>query len=175
MRPNGFTLIELIVGIVVMAVALAFLSASYLPLASRSVDPLLEMKASELASAFFSELRSKRFDENSDPDGGQLRCDETGQAACTVQASFGPDGAEASRQDFDDIDDYHGLSLIGDAIESINGTPLVGKYSDYRVNFQVSYQGGLLGLNATAAKLVTITITLPKGNQLRFSTIRSNY
>jgi len=174
MRPNGFTLIELVIGIIVLAVAMLFLTTSYLPLASRSVDPLLEMKASELASALFSELRSKRFDEHSDPDGGRFRCGEPGVDACTADTDFGPDGGE-TRQDFDDIDDYHNLTLVGDAISSVAGVPLTGKYSDYRVNFQVSYQGTAVGLTAASAKLIVITVTLPKGNTVQYSTIRSNY
>lgn len=174
MRRNGFTLIEMVIGIVTLAVAMVFFTSAYLPLATRSVDPLLEMKASELASALFSELRSKRFDEHSDPNGGLIRCGEQG-TACTAEASFGHDSGESNRVDFDDIDDYHNLSLQGDAIASITGEPIVGKYRDYSVLVQVRYSGTLVGMPHDAAKQVVVTITLPKGDTLQFSTIRSNY
>lgn len=174
MRHNGFTLIEMVIGIVTLAVAMVFFTSAYLPLATRSVDPLLEMKASELASALFSELRSKRFDEQSDPDGGIVRCGEQG-TVCTVEANFGKDSGESSRVDFDDIDDYHNLSLQGDAIASITGAPIVGKYRDYTLDMQVRYSGSVLGMPNNAAKQIVLTITLPKGDTLQFSTIRSNY
>lgn len=176
-QHKGFTLIEMVIGIIVLAVAMLFFTSAYLPLASRSVDPLLEMKASELASALFSELRSKRFDEHSDPNGSLVRCGEQ-STTCTLAGDFGvKDLGESGRTDFDDIDDYHGLKLTGDDISSITGVPLTGKYSDYELKIEVSY----LDLTwhpttqVTNAKRVLLTIKLPKGDSLQFSTIRSNY
>ncbi|WP_427980905.1 type IV pilus modification PilV family protein, partial [Agarivorans sp.] len=75
MRPRvaaGFTLIELIVGIVVMAIALVVISSFLVPQARRSIEPVYQFRAAELGSSLMNEILSKSFDEQSDHTGGGL-------------------------------------------------------------------------------------------------------
>ena len=85
-RVQGFSLVELIVTIVVTAIALTALGVGLLTANRASVDPVVSMRAAALGQAYLEEILSKRFDENNGL-GGVTRCGETGQPACA--ASFG--------------------------------------------------------------------------------------
>ncbi len=189
---RGFTLIELVVGIVVFAIVLTLVTTLLFPQAGRSVDPIMQVRATELAQSFFNEIQSKRFDENGD---SNVRCNEDintdgdlddislGEAACTAAVNFGPDSE--SRSDFDDVDDYHGFAQgVGTATpiiqnslaESIqvSGTNL---YEGFTINITVMYDGDLNGIADAdqSVKRVGIIITLPNQEQIQFATYRRNF
>ncbi|MFT6209390.1 MAG: MSHA pilin protein MshD, partial [Colwellia sp.] len=75
-KPRGFTLIELVVGIVVFSIALMLFTSLIVPQAVRSVDPIFQVRATELAQSLINEIVSKPFDENSNRTGGTARCNE---------------------------------------------------------------------------------------------------
>jgi MSHA pilin protein MshD len=189
---RGFTLIELVVGIVVFAIVLTLVTTLLFPQAGRSVDPIMQVRATELAQSFFNEIQSKRFDENGD---SNVRCNEDintdgdlddislGEAACTAAVNFGPDSE--SRSDFDDVDDYHGFaqgvgtadSIIQNSLaESIQvgGTNL---YEGFTINITVMYDGDLNGIADAdqSVKRVGIIVTLPNQEQIQFATYRRNF
>lgn len=76
---TGFTLIELIIGVVVLAFAFSLIATLIFPQAIRSAEPVLQVRAANLAQAFVEEIQGKAFDDNSAQSGGTLRC---GEAAC---------------------------------------------------------------------------------------------
>ena len=118
-HQRGVTLIELIAAIVILAIALVGITAAVPSAISRSSDTTLEARAVALAQSYLDEILARRFDANSgargippcfidaDPlnPGGMRACSET----------LGPEPDEAliaptySRENFDDVDDYHGL------------------------------------------------------------------
>lgn len=173
----GFTLVESIVGIVVLAISFSVLTALIYPIAEQSAEQLHQVKAAELGQSVLNEIQNKAFDENSDRAGGALRCSELSQGNCsTIMGSEGE-----SRSTFDDVDDYNGLeygSVYNQAdIENSTGQTLAG-YSGYSMRITVAndqnFNGSLAGNNSTA-KLITVIITTPTGNNITFATYRANF
>ncbi|MGL5564240.1 MAG: type IV pilus modification PilV family protein, partial [Plesiomonas sp.] len=73
---RGFTLIELIVGIVLLAVALTGILGLLINQAPQAVDPVQQVRAAQLAQRLSGEILQKSFDEHSDHNGGRYRCGE---------------------------------------------------------------------------------------------------
>ncbi|NQD37291.1 type II secretion system protein [Permianibacter sp. IMCC34836] len=169
---TGFSLIELIVTIVVTAIALTALGVGLLTASRNSADPIVSMRAATLAQAYLDEILSKRFDENN-ASGGVTRCGETGQPACTVTL-----GAEAgeTRANYDDVDDYHGLNE-SPPINAL-GTAQ-SNYDGFRVQISVGYAGSDFnagfGLLQPALKKITVTVTAPIGGSFVFAAYRGNF
>lgn len=72
----GFTLVELVVGIVVMAVAFTIITTLLVTQSRDSIDPLYQMRAADLAQGVLNEITGRSYDENSDHNGGVYRCGE---------------------------------------------------------------------------------------------------
>lgn len=102
-KQQGFTLLELIAGIVLMAfLSVAFL-ATIAPHLVNSVRPQMQIRALEFGQSLMTEIISRKFDEAS-PAGGVPMCNTS---TCTPHINLGPDAGEGTnRQLFDDVDDY---------------------------------------------------------------------
>jgi MSHA pilin protein MshD len=168
-KQQGFTLVELIVGIVTLAIAFSIITTLLVPTAQKSAEQILQIRAAELGQSLMNEISGKAFDENSDRVGGEIRC---GEALITCTTSLGPDGETLDL--YDDVDDYHGLDENGDTFGEL--------YNGYTVSISVcndsNYDGvcGELGVDDNVtAKLISITITDPVGNPINFATYRTNY
>ncbi len=186
---RGFTLIELIVGIVVFAIVLTIVTSILMPQALRSLDPIYQVKGTELANSLMNEIIAKRFDEHSVGSGGLRRCDEdidgdsnytsTGEIACSVASTFGPgnDPGESDRNDFDDVDDFHNYS----GVLNILNRDLQQDYPNYTATVSVVYSVDFttnpvaLATDRSSSKLITIVVTTPNGLALTFSRLRGNY
>lgn len=193
-KQRGFTLIEMIVGIVIFGIALTLVTSLIFPQAGRSVDPIMQVRATELAGTLLREIGAKSFDENGT---GTIRCnddlnddgdlEDAGESACTSAANLGFDSGEsrqASKSNFDDVDDYHGLQQgagYADPIVNSLGEELIldgqSLYAGFSIRVSVVYDGNLDGIadSDQTAKLVTVTINTPGGEALQFATYRSNY
>lgn len=172
---RGFTLVELIVGIVTLGLTFVILSVIIFPQAQRSAEPVLQSRAAALGQALLEEIMSKGFDHNSDFSGGALRCGETGAQPCTDPLLLGPEGEARDR--FNDVDDYHQLELNFPELADALGTDLASRYSNFEFAVAVCYsnQTGECTNTITAFKRVTVTITTPLGQDFQFSAIRGNY
>ena len=194
-HSSGFTLIEMVVGIVIFGVALSLVTALIYPLSGRSVDPVMQVRATELAATLLREISAKKFDENS---GGSVRCNDdlnsdgdytdAGESACTAQINLGPDSGEfrnATTSNFDDVDDYHGLlqgagqtdSVIRNSLGEVLVVDGQTLYAGFSLSVSVTYDGNLDGITDSdhTSKLVTVSVTTPGQEILQFSTYRSNY
>jgi MSHA pilin protein MshD len=188
---KGFTLVELVIGMVVFAVAMVSLTNVFLPQVRKGIDPIWQVRAVTLAQSLTSEIRAKAFDENSGAGGSGGACGDS--LPCTASAALGPDAGE-SRDLFDDIDDYHGLSLQGSDIASAlsNTTTFAGVdvYQGFSAQISVVYDNNADGINDDDAnqdmildsgtligsrKLVSIVILTPAGESMAFSMFRDNY
>lgn len=69
-NKHGFTLIEMVIGIVAFSAVLTIIIGVLAPQATRSVDPIFNVRASELAQSLFNEISAKTFDESSNQTGG---------------------------------------------------------------------------------------------------------
>ncbi len=179
---KGFTLIETIVGIVVLAISFSVLTSLIYPIAQQSAEQLHQVKAAELAQSMLNEIQNKAFDENSDMAGGLLRCGETGASNCSI--NMGPDTVSSTetRATFNDVDDYNGLVYSAGEIKNSQGQTL-NLYLGYTMRISVcndsDYSGpncdGVVDANTSTAKLITVIITTPTDFSLQFSTYRANF
>ena len=173
-RSTGFTLIEIIIGIVVLSIALSIVSTLIAPAEEKSADNILQIKASELAQSLMNDIMSRAFDDNSDMAGGFIRCDEivdTITIACTDEVDFGSEEG-ADRNLFDDVDDFNGYTekknSTNDGIDS--------GYNQFNIEVSVTYAGDDLGLTANRlAKRITIKVTTPLGTGIEFTSHKTNF
>ncbi len=170
-KCSGFSLIELVVGLVLMGIALTFLAAVFFSNPGRSVEPLLQIRAAAFGSALMEEILAKKFDEQT-PEGGV--------PACTVCSTIMGSESEA-RNLYDDVDDYHDSCDSPIALtDALGNSP--DNFNNYQMEVCVIYDGdgydGIADSN-TRAKLITINIYLPPGagvgGPITFSAYKGNY
>ncbi|GIU13847.1 MULTISPECIES: prepilin-type N-terminal cleavage/methylation domain-containing protein [unclassified Shewanella] len=177
---KGFTLIELVVGMVVISIAFVLLSTMLFPQAERAADTLHRVRSAELAHSILNEIWGKRYDQNTNANGGVPACGAPAKPSlglpagedCTDKKDLGPDkinGIEETRNNYNDVDDYNGLTINSPMLNS--SETYAQRYINYKLLVKVEYND-LPSLNT---KLVTIDITTPKGEVMTFNAIRSNY
>ena len=110
---QGFTLIESIVAMVVMAIAMTMLLSIFFPRVEDSGRPQYIVRASALGQSMMNTILSRGFDEKSDPSGSLIRCDDTTANTDITSNAESCLGATGSNEDqivstFDDVDDYQG-------------------------------------------------------------------
>jgi MSHA pilin protein MshD len=179
-KQSGFTLIEIIVGIVVLSITYAVLTNLIYPLASQSAAQVHQVRAAELGQSMINEILGKAFDENSDMSGGFVRCGETSAASCTLSANLGADGSE-NREDYNDVDDYNSISFTDSNILNSQGIIISDVYVGFSMNISVindsdysgAYQAGID--DDKTAKLITITVRSPQSDDYVFSVYKANF
>lgn len=184
-KSNGFTLVELIIGIVILSVSFTVIFSMIVPAATQSALQINQIRASELGKSMLNEVMSKSFDENSDRVSGTLRCGEdinvdgtvdSNDACSTVMGYDGGDEFGGNRSAFDDVDDYNGLTSIDNSL----GGSLSDLYNGFTLLVNVcndsQYDGDCTnGGDNQTAKFIVITVTTPTGNKVVFSSYRSNF
>lgn len=134
LRERGATLIELVISIVVIAIAASAVLGVLSSTVGRSADAMVLSQAVAIAEAYLEEISLKPFD---DPDG--------------------IDG-ETLRPAFDDVDDYNGL--VDDGARDQFGTALA-PLAQYRVTVSVTASTALVGVPGTAAERIDVRVTYP--------------
>jgi MSHA pilin protein MshD len=122
-NSKGFTLLEVLVTVVVIAIAATAIMSVFSSTIRRSADPLIQQQAIAIAEAYIEEIQTKAF---SDPD--QV---ETG-------------GAEAgeSRATFDDVQDYNGISGADVEDQNVGGVGIDLTAYDVSVSVNAATLGG---------------------------------
>lgn len=147
---RGFSLVELIVMIVVIAVGLAGILVVYNESVRGSADPLVQKQALAVAEAMVDEVQLNSFDPVA--------------------------GSGATRDQFNDVDDYNGYTSTG--VVDIFGVAVPG-LSAYNVAVSVAADGNLgpggSQVPSTNAKLITVTVTGPTGVALTVTGYKVNY
>lgn len=145
---RGVTLIELIVSLVVIALAGVALLATMGFVASSSGQSLAQVQAQAIADAYLNEALGKPF---SDPDGSDT---------------------ETTRATFDDVDDYNGLS---DTTARDQFGTAIGGPGRFQVSVAVVASSGLTGVPSSAVKRVDVTVRAPDGTQTLASGYRTSH
>ena len=76
-KVRGFTLIEIIIGIVVLSIALTGGLSLLISQVDAYRDPLIKEKSVQIAKRVVHEIQIRAYDEKSDIGGGIFRCSET--------------------------------------------------------------------------------------------------
>ena len=171
---RGFSLVEVVITIVIIGIALTAAVAGWGNIARHSSDVMWQTRVSYLGQAYLEEILSRRYDELT-PAGGSPIC-----APCSTEGSFGPDDSE-TRETFDDVDDYHGLTE--NAVGLFNALVTAGgiqPYNGYQVSVQVRHVGGdyFSAGNEELVKQIVVTVSPPKNtgqSPVQFSALRGNY
>lgn len=181
---RGFTLIELIVGIVLLAVALTGILGLLINQAPRAVDPVQQVRAAQLAQRLAGEILQKSFDEQSDHNGGRYRCGETvtGVTIPACSTSYGPDG-EPAPYAYNDVDDFDTAGNWVDANRFTQTSAGVSgdEYPNYQVKIAVSAvdfsDGSFQSCTepCSVGKRIELQVRLPDRSVLDFSLYRGNY
>ena len=150
-RCRGYTLIELIVAITIVAICVSTLLGVIAAVASRSADAVLEQQAIAIAQAYLGEIEQRWV---VDPNG---TLPNTGRA------------------NWDTVGQYNGLSesphdQFGNAI-TVNGIPVLTAYT---VNVAVVQSTALPGITAANARRIDVTVTTPNVS-VKLSGYRTNY
>lgn len=189
-KHAGMTLIEMVVVIVILAIALVGVTGAISSAMSRSANILIETRAPALAQSYLDEIVSRRFDEASAPRGiPPCRGLVLGPRPCTGEGDFGPDGGE-TRAEFDDVDDYHGLDEgygRSQPLQDSEGSERQG-YDNFRVRVSVRYLMSGAGeveealavagelVNDWDAKLITVTVShVSQPDGWQFSVYKANF
>lgn len=145
---DGVTLVELLISIVVVAIAASAVLGVMSMTTARSADPMIRHQAVAIAEAYIEEILLKPL---TDPDG--------------------IDG-EAVRADFDDLDDYDGLSDAGARDQF--GVPIPG-LGDYDVAVTVAPSAALPTTPIADALRVDVVVTHPNAINFALSGYRTRY
>ncbi|RUO75938.1 prepilin-type N-terminal cleavage/methylation domain-containing protein [Idiomarina seosinensis] len=173
-KTRGFTLIEIIIGIVVIAIVIGVVTAGMGPLFRQTVDPWQQVRAAELGQSLMNEIMARKYDEVNT---ASVRCSE-GAGACTVPEATcaGPgnplpdtDGSE-TRADFDDVDDFNCLGINQTGLDNIFGNAIdTAYYNGFTAEVRVSETV------ANEAKQIDIVIVTPQSQRIEFSGVRGNW
>ncbi len=184
----GITLVEMIIALVLMAIAIAAFTSFLVPQIRDSALPSYQTRAAALAQSFLSQIMARSFDQNSDRDGGGIRCDE-GTSVCTPPQALGPDSGESNPSQFNDVDDYIGCWGTPETLSQCQGndrgdiTDVLGessadKYRNFRVEVSVVYDNlnsSAPSLQVTNYKKITVVIFAGYAQPLTLVAIRGNY
>lgn len=147
-QQRGVTIIELLVSIVIVAIAASTVLGVLSMTTAASADPMIRHQATAIAEAYLEEILLKPL---TDPDG--------------------VDG-EVARADFDDLDDYDGLADAGARDQF--GAPIAG-LGDYNVAVGVTPSSGLPAIPAADALRVDVIVTHTNDVNYALSGYRTRY
>lgn len=144
-RSAGFTLVEIVVLIVVVAAALAGVLLVFQNTARGSADPQVRKQALAIAEAMLDEILLSSYD---------LR------------------PGTGARTDFDDVDDYIGYTTAG-GMRDIEGAAIPGLENYNVTSITVDDTAPLGGVGD--AKRITVTVTGPQGFAVTLESWRLQY
>ena len=159
---NGFTLLELVIGIVVFTISLTVVLSLIVPQAEQTAEPFRQVKAAKLGQSLMNDILSRSYDENSDRSPPFETCNVKGNCSTTL----GPE--EANEDDYDDVDDYNGYTV----------NDVGGNYSSFGFTVTVDYDSDLNDSTPTDGltfKRIDIAVTAPDGQVYNFSAYRGSY
>ena len=194
-KVRGFTLIEIIIGIVVLSIALTGGLSLLISQVDAYRDPLIKEKSVQIAKRVVHEIQIRAYDEKSDIGGGIFRCSETvgvggislGDCSaeakcCSAEAKYGTDLGELMLDTLDDVDDFDTAKLCqklsGSYSCSENYLPVVyffsdaadeatqKKYNDYYAGFLVKIEVVPAKISGNADSAKKITVTVRQSDGL---------
>ncbi len=156
---RGFTLVESMIASVVLAAAVVGIASLLTASAHQAMSHEETAMATALGRQLLEEIAAKPM---MDPDDYTM--------------TPGPESGEMGRADFDNVDDYHGLSETGDSISLLGGGVLGVTSGGYTRAVTVEYRAspnGAAGEGDDFA-LVTVRVTTPSKKTFTLSRLVGN-
>jgi len=150
-NQQGVTLVELVISIVILAVAVVGVLSSLGTIVGRSADPMIREQSIAIAEAYLEEISLSQF---------------APVGSCPAVPGAG------GRVNYSHICHYHGLADAG-AIDQ-NGTAVTGLGS-YTIAVTVSNSSNLGGLASAVTLRIDVNVTGPTNETFSLSTYRTNY
>jgi MSHA pilin protein MshD len=145
---RGFTLIELIVAITIVAIVVTTILGAIAGIASRSADAMMQQQAVAIAQAYLDEILQRWV---VDPNGTP---------------------PNSGRGSWDLVDQYNGLTDVGAKDQFGNAIAVL---SAYTVNVSVVQSSALPGIAGAAARRIDINVSGPPNVDIALSGYRTNY
>ena len=182
LKQAGFTLIEIVVSIVIVAIALSALILLTSQSTQRSVDPLYQEQANAIAQAYLEEIMQKEFcDPNWDADGNPLTVTDCAtdctSSACSSCKSAGSGWTTEARASRDDVCDYAGTD--NPPLDQ-TGTVFATGLGDYSVTVTIIDTAAatldtLAGNNGEVVR-IDVSVSNPgMANDVELSAFRANF
>ena len=176
-KQRGFTLIEIVIGIVVLAVALTIVTGVFLPQANKMTTPMYQIKATALGKSIMNQVLIRYYDEVNARSNGAIRCGKEINGVTIACSSLGLDVGETSGNPngFNDVDDYH-VYCNSDAVDTL--AAFTNEYPGYGLNICVANAADQFGETSTldhVAKRVRLTIFMPNNEQILLTSFKGNY
>ena len=173
-KTHGFTLVECIIVMVIMALAMITMSKFLVPQVTRSSNPHYQTRAAALGQSVMATILARGFDHNSDFKGGEVRCGEVALGGADCSLVLGSEEAEVSL--YNDVDDYIGC-WIPDGALATNGckdlNALVGDsdttYHNFRLDIEVTQP------RINQVKHIVLTISAPNQTPIVLHADKGNY
>jgi MSHA pilin protein MshD len=146
---RGFTLIELIVAITIVAICAGTILGVMAAVASRSADAMLQQQAIAIAQAYLDEIEQRWV---VDPNGTPPDC--------------------TSRGCWDLVSQYNGLNDVGAQDQFGNA---IAALAAYTVSVNVAQSTALPGITGANALRIDVTVTTPPNVTVTLSGYRTNY
>jgi len=143
-RQRGTTLVELILSMVIISIALVGILSVINLTVSHSADPVVEYQALAIAESYLEEI--------------------------SLQAYSGT--ASTDRSNFDDVDDYNGLSDAG--VRDQQGNAVTG-LSQYTVTVTVAVAAATALTGGVNAKKITVSVSGPGVSRLILVGYKAEY
>ena len=144
---SGVTLIEVVVAIVIVAMAATAILGAMASITMRGAETMVRQQAVAVAEAYLEEI--------------------------LLQPVAFPGGVvPTTRPTFNDEDQYNGLSDVGAHDQFGNAIAFL---SGYNVSVAVTQTTALTGIAAAQARQINVTVTDPNGVTVRMTGYRANY
>jgi len=145
-RSEGFTLMEVMFAMMVLSFSVAALTQAIVSGQSHTYEAMHSSRAVALAEAMIDEVLSKPYD---DPEG---------------ELTVGPDTGEASRDLFDNADDYDGLIEAAGAVQDQSLTAYPQLYQRFGRSVTATYTTENLPDLGGNHNGLTVTVTVTDQN-----------
>lgn len=185
---KGLTLIESIIGMIVLGFALSILLSGVFSSAMSSHKATYQAQSATLGHAIMTDMLSRQFDENSDPNGGRYRCGENNAHHEFIRCSvaLGRDGNETKALTFNDVDDFIGCwgeaSLCRSShlavypLTDLMDASSAESYKHFAVEINVSYDDvDARNTAVTGYKRIVMTLYGSDHARYTFTAYRGNY
>ena len=172
-KARGFTLIEIVVGIVVLAVAMTIVTGVFLPQANKMTTPMYQIKATALGKSIMNQVLIRYYDELNVSSGSFSPC-------TTCSSVLGTDGSEDRNNPsaFNDVDDYN---VYCSSNHRTTLALFTTEYPSYGVQICVTLAADNfapsipVNTSNNVAKRIELTVFMPNNEEITFTSFKGNY